>query len=62
MAAACRRFGEGGAPFRRNLQLFCPNHNAIKTASKAEYDTRLMAMKYPNGLVEKLTLRDHLLS
>jgi hypothetical protein len=52
----------GGEPLSRNLLVLCPNHNSITRATGASFDRQLMAWRYPNGLVEKLTLRDHLLS
>jgi len=53
---------QGGELTSRNTLVLCPNHNGIIGASGAEYLPRLMAYRFPNGLVEKLTLRDHLLS
>jgi hypothetical protein len=53
---------EGGEPVSRNLLVLCPNHNRITEAAHAEFDRRSLALLFPNGLVEKLTLRDHLLS
>lgn len=52
----------GGEPVSRNVVVLCPNHNAITRVTGASFDRELFAWKYPNGLVEKLTLRDHLLS
>jgi hypothetical protein len=52
----------GGEPVSRNVLVICPNHNAITRVTNASFDRQLFAWKYPNGLVEKLTLRDHLLS
>lgn len=52
----------GGEPVSRNVLVLCPNHNAITRVTNASFDRQLFAWKYPNGLVEKLTLRDHLLS
>jgi hypothetical protein len=52
----------GGEPLSRHLVVLCPNHDAIIGATGAEFEGRLMAFRFPNGLVEKLTLRDHLLS
>jgi hypothetical protein len=57
-----RPLGEGGEPVSRNLVVLCPNHNAIVGLTQADFDPRGLAFRYPNGLVEKLTLRDHLLS
>jgi hypothetical protein len=53
---------EGGQPVSRNLLVMCPNHNGITGAARAEFDRKRMAFKFPNGLVEKLILRDHLLA
>ena len=44
-----------------NLVVVCPNHRAIIGAANAKFDESAMAFTYPNGLVEKLLLRDHLL-
>ena len=54
--------GPGAELVSRNLVVLCPNHNAIIGAADASFDSRLLAWSYPNGLVEKLMLRDHLLS
>jgi hypothetical protein len=53
---------QGGELVSRNVVVMCPNHNAIVGVANAQFDLRLLAWSYPNGLVEKLTLRDHLLS
>ncbi len=52
----------GGQPVSRNLLVICPDHDAIIGAAAAEYDDRALAFRYPNGLVEKVDLRDHLLN
>jgi hypothetical protein len=52
----------GGEPVSRNVLVLCPNHNAITRVTNASFDRQLFAWRYPNGLVEELTLRDHLLS
>lgn len=52
----------GTAPVSTDLVVLCPNHTAIIGAAKADFDRRNLAFSYPNGLVEKVTLRDHLLS
>lgn len=57
-----RPLPEGGEPVSRNIVVICPNHNAIIGAAKAQYEPRTMAFLFPNGLVERLTLRDHLIS
>ena len=48
-------------PTSRELLVVCPNHHAIIGAANAHFDRRALAFEYPNGLVEKVTLRDHLL-
>lgn len=53
---------DGGEPVSRNLLVMCPNHDRIIGAAHAEFDSRSLTYRFPNGLVEKLTLRDHLLS
>ena len=45
----------------KNIVVVCPNHRAIIGAAAAEFDQSSMAFTYPNGLVERLLLRDHLL-
>jgi hypothetical protein len=45
----------------KNLVVVCPNHRAIIGATSAKFNESAMAFTYPNGLVEKLLLRDHLL-
>lgn len=52
----------GGEPLSRNVVVLCPNHNAIIGMTAAAFDWQGMAWRYPNGLIEKVTLRDHLLS
>lgn len=54
--------GAGGVPVSRNTVVMCPNHNAIIGAARAEFEPRALAFRFPSGLVEKLTLRDHLLN
>jgi hypothetical protein len=44
-----------------NVAVVCPNHNAIIGAAGATFDRRALAFRYPNGLIERLLLRDHLL-
>jgi hypothetical protein len=53
---------DGGPPISRNTVVICPNHNAIIDATRAHFDWKTLAYEYPNGLVEALTLSDHLLS
>jgi hypothetical protein len=50
-----------GAPMSTDLAVLCPNHSAIVGATDAVFDRRKLEFQYPNGLAEKLTLRDHLL-
>jgi hypothetical protein len=57
-----RALEHGGEPVSRNLVVLCPNHNAIVGTANASFDWTVLAWSYPNGLVEKLRLRDHLLS
>ncbi len=45
----------------RDLVVVCPNHHAIMGAARATFDRRALAFRYPNGLVEKVMLREHLL-
>jgi hypothetical protein len=51
----------GSSPVSTDLAVLCPNHTAIIGAADAAFDRRRLEFRYPNGLVEKLTLRDHLL-
>ncbi len=48
-------------PVSRDVVVVCPNHGAIVGAAGARFDRGRMAFEYPNGLVEKLMRRDHLL-
>jgi hypothetical protein len=57
-----RALDQGGEPVSRNLVVLCPNHNAIVGLTQAAFGEHGPAFPYPNGRVEKLTLRDHLLS
>lgn len=52
----------GGVPVSKNVVVLCPNHNAIVGASGAEFRRCEYAFRFPNGLVEKLILRDHLIT
>jgi hypothetical protein len=45
----------------KNLVVVCPNHRAIIGAAGATFDQHELAFVFPNGLTEKLLLRDHLL-
>lgn len=49
------------APVSRDLVVVCPNHNAIIGAANASFDKKSLAFRYHNGLIEEITLRDHLL-
>jgi hypothetical protein len=49
-------------PASRDLVVVCPNHNAIIGAARATFDRRRLAFRYPNGLLEEVMLRDHLLT
>ena len=60
--ADTRFLDSSGEPISRNVVVVCPNHNAIISATQATFERHSMAFSYPNGLVEKLTLRDHLLN
>lgn len=51
-----------GQSLSSNMVVVCPNHNAIIGAARATYDEDELAFRFPNGLVEKLTLREHLLA
>jgi hypothetical protein len=53
---------DGGEPVSRNLLVVCPNHDAIIDAAGARFDDRVLAFRFPDGLVEKVDLRDHLLN
>jgi len=53
---------KGGEPISRNTIVLCPNHNAIIAAAQAVFERSALAYRFPNGLVEKITLRDHLLA
>jgi hypothetical protein len=51
----------GSPPVSRDIVVLCPNHNAIVGATEARFDRRELAFRFPNGLIERVTLRDHLL-
>lgn len=57
-----RPLDQGGTPVSRNIIVLCPNHRAILGAAGAQFQPRQLAFQYPNGLVEKIRLRDHLLN
>jgi hypothetical protein len=61
--ADTRRLSErsGSTPLSTDVVVLCPNHDAIIGATQARYDTRHLAFEFPNGLTEKLMLREHLL-
>jgi hypothetical protein len=54
--------GKAAMPRSRDLLVVCPNHDVIIGAANASFDRRSLAFEYPNGLVEKVKLRDHLLT
>jgi hypothetical protein len=66
VAHADNRFIEspssGGSLESKNRLVVCPNHNAIISATRARFDNLSLAFEYPNGLIERLLLRDHLIS
>lgn len=47
-------------PLSTDVIVLCPNHNAIVGAAGARFDRRTLAFEFPNGLVERLILREHL--
>jgi hypothetical protein len=49
------------APLSTDIAVLCPNHTAIITETSASFHRGRLEFRYPNGLVEPLTLRDHLL-
>lgn len=51
----------GGPTMSTDILVLCPNHNAIVDVTKARFDRRALMFNYPNGLEERLTLREHLL-
>jgi hypothetical protein len=50
----------GGSLNSRNRLVVCPNHDAIISVTKPRYDPANFRFDYPNGLVERLVLTDHL--
>jgi hypothetical protein len=52
----------GGSLESKNRLVVCPNHNAIISATRALFDETVLAFDFPNGLTERLVLRDHFLS
>lgn len=44
-----------------DLLVACPNHRAIVEETKASFDRDALSFTFPNGLVERLVLRDHFL-
>ena len=46
----------------RNVVVLCPNHNAIIGVAGAKFDWAALLFAFPNGLKEKLVLRDHLIA
>jgi hypothetical protein len=53
---------QGGEPVSKNLVVLCPNHEAIIGAAEPTFDVSSLSFRFPNGLVEKFTLRDHLVA
>lgn len=51
----------GGELSSRNVVVLCPNHGAIIGAASARFDRDSLTFVFPNGLRERLLLRDHLL-
>jgi hypothetical protein len=48
-----------GPDVSQNLIVICPNHHSLIHATNAVFDRSNLSYTYPNGLVEKLQLRDH---
>jgi hypothetical protein len=48
-------------PVSTDVLVLCPNHNAIVAEARALFDRSSLSFTFPNGLVEKLVLREHLL-
>lgn len=57
-----QRIDRGGSLESRNRLVVCPNHNGIIGATHAIFDDVSLSFEYPNGLIEKLMLRDHLIA
>ena len=53
---------KGGTLVSENLVVVCPNHDAIIDAAGGEFDRTSLSFAFPNGLREKLLLRDHLIA
>lgn len=52
----------GGSLESNNRLVVCPNHNAIIAVTKARFNDGSLEFEYPNGLTERLLLRDHLIA
>ncbi len=52
----------GGELVSDNLVVLCPNHNAIIGAANGAFERDSLSFRFPNGLREKLLLRDHLIA
>lgn len=52
---------EAGDVVSSNVVVICPNHNAIIGTARATFDRNTLSFTFPNGLQERLMLRDHLL-
>jgi hypothetical protein len=52
----------GGEPVSSNIVVVCPNHDAIIDAASGVFDREQLAYRFPNGLVERIMLRDHLIA
>ena len=50
---------DGGPDVSQNLIVICPNHHGLIHATNAVFDRAALSYTYPNGLVERLQLRDH---
>ena len=54
-----RYLRNGGPDVSQNLIVVCPDHHSLIHATDAVFDRNALSYTYPNGLVEKLQLRDH---
>jgi hypothetical protein len=52
---------KGERTLSTDIVVTCPNHRAIIGETGAAFDRGALAFTFPNGLVERLILRDHLL-
>lgn len=51
---------DGGEPVSKNVVVLCPNHDKIIQVTRATFDRNALAFTFPNGLRERLLLREHL--